>query len=314
MASAIAVLIGIPLGVTLTVTARGAMLENQPVNHVLGAIINATRSVPFVILMVAIIPFTRLVAQTSIGTTAAIVPLSVAAIPFMARIAENAMREVDPGVTAARAMGASPMQIIVKVLLPEALPGLIAATIVTIVSLIGYSAMAGAIGGGGLGDRHPLRLPAFPDRGHGGGGGGADRAGAGHPELRRPSRAPALAPLSPFFPTSDIRDIRNMSIKVLKSLAAFALGAAVFAQPALAQDKPLKVGVTAGPHAQIFEVVQQEAAKQGLNIQIIEFSDYVQPNVALSSGDLDLNSYQHQPYRTTPMPTGATSWSASPRP
>jgi D-methionine transport system permease protein len=109
--------------------------------------------VPFVILMVAIIPFTRLVAQTSIGTTAAIVPLSVAAIPFMARIAENAMREVDPGlITAARAMGASPMQIIMKVLLPESLPGLIAATVVTVVSLIGYSAMAGAIGGGGLGD------------------------------------------------------------------------------------------------------------------------------------------------------------------
>lgn len=153
VASAIAVVIGIPLGVTLTVTARGNMLENQPVNHVLGAVINATRSVPFVILMVAIIPFTRLVAQTSIGTAAAIVPLSVAAIPFMARIAENAMREVDPGlITAARAMGASPMQIIRKVLLPEALPGLIAATIVTVVSLIGYSAMAGAIGGGGLGD------------------------------------------------------------------------------------------------------------------------------------------------------------------
>ncbi|CAB3814219.1 D-methionine transport system permease protein MetI [Achromobacter insuavis] len=153
VASAIAVLVGIPLGVILTVTARGNMLEHQAVNHALGAVINATRSVPFVILMVAIIPFTRLVAQTSIGTTAAIVPLSVAAIPFMARIAENAMREVDPGlITAARAMGASPMQIIMKVLLPEALPGLIAATIVTVVSLIGYSAMAGAIGGGGLGD------------------------------------------------------------------------------------------------------------------------------------------------------------------
>ncbi|MFY3552479.1 methionine ABC transporter permease [Achromobacter insolitus] len=153
VASAIAVVIGIPLGVILTVTARGNMLENQSVNHVLGAVINATRSVPFVILMVAIIPFTRLVAQTSIGTTAAIVPLSVAAIPFMARIAENAMREVDPGlITAARAMGASPMQIIMKVLLPESLPGLIAATVVTVVSLIGYSAMAGAIGGGGLGD------------------------------------------------------------------------------------------------------------------------------------------------------------------
>lgn len=153
VAGGIAVIIGIPLGVILIVTARGAMLQNLPVNHVLGVIINATRSVPFVILMVAIIPFTRWIAQTSIGTAAAIVPLSVAAIPFMARIAENAMREVDPGlITAARAMGASPLQIICKVLLPEALPGLVAATIVTIVSLIGYSAMAGAIGGGGLGD------------------------------------------------------------------------------------------------------------------------------------------------------------------
>lgn len=87
-----------------------------------------------------------------------------------------------------------------------------------------------------------------------------------------------------------------MSIKVLKSLAAFALGAAVFAQPVLAQDKPLKIGVTAGPHAQIFEVVKEEAAKQGLKLQIIEFTDYVQPNAALAAGDLDANSYQHQPY------------------
>lgn len=151
--SLIAVVIGIPLGVVLVVTARGAMLQNLAVNRVLGAVVNITRSVPFIILMVAIIPFTRLIAQTSIGTIAAIVPLSVAAIPFMARIAENAMREVDTGLlTAARAMGASPMQIITKVLLPESLPGLVAATIVTIISLIGYSAMAGAIGGGGLGD------------------------------------------------------------------------------------------------------------------------------------------------------------------
>jgi len=87
-----------------------------------------------------------------------------------------------------------------------------------------------------------------------------------------------------------------MTMKFLKSLAAFTLGAAVLAQPALAQDKPLKIGVTAGPHAQIFDVVKQEAAKQGLTIQIIEFADYVQPNVALAAGDLDVNSYQHQPY------------------
>jgi D-methionine transport system permease protein len=153
VSGAIAVLAGIPLGVALVVTGRGALLQRLGVNRVLAAIVNATRSVPFIILMVAIIPFTRWIAQTSIGTTAAIVPLSVAAIPFMARIAENAMREVDPGlITAARAMGASPLQIIAKVLLPEALPGLVAGTIVTLVSLVGYSAMAGAIGGGGLGD------------------------------------------------------------------------------------------------------------------------------------------------------------------
>lgn len=87
-----------------------------------------------------------------------------------------------------------------------------------------------------------------------------------------------------------------MSIKFLKSLAAVALGAAIVAQPALAQDKPLKIGVTAGPHAQIFDVVKQEAAKQGLELKVIEFSDYVQPNAALAAGDLDMNSYQHQPY------------------
>lgn len=153
VSGAIAVLLGIPIGVILVVTSRGGMLQRLGVNRVLAAVVNATRSLPFIILMVYIIPFTRLVAQTSIGTTAAIVPLSVAAIPFMARIAENALREVDPGlITAARAMGASPAQIIAKVLLPEAPPGLVAGIMVTFVSLIGYSAMAGVIGGGGLGD------------------------------------------------------------------------------------------------------------------------------------------------------------------
>ena len=114
---------------------------------------NATRSTPFIILMVAIVPFTRLVAGTSIGTGAAIVPLALAATAFLARLFENALREVDPGVIeAARAMGATRMQIVAKVLVPEALPGLVAATTVALVSLVGFSAMAGAVGGGGLGD------------------------------------------------------------------------------------------------------------------------------------------------------------------
>src|SRR5690606_18468587 len=119
----------------------------------LGAIVNATRSTPFIILVVAIIPFTRFIAGTSIGTNAAIVPLTIATIPFVARLVESAIREVDPGlIETARAMGASPMQIVWKVLLAEALPGVTLALTLTIVSLVGYSAMVGAVGGGGLGD------------------------------------------------------------------------------------------------------------------------------------------------------------------
>ena len=153
ISTVVAVLIGVPLGVVLVITSRGHIMQNEAVNKVLGAIVNATRSIPFIILMVAIIPFTRLVAGTSIGTTAACVPLTLAAIPFLARLVETAIKEVNGGVIeAAQSMGATPLQIIWKVLLPEALPTLIDNITVLIVNLISYSAMAGAIGGGGLGD------------------------------------------------------------------------------------------------------------------------------------------------------------------
>ena len=148
-----AMIIGIPLGVVLVVTSKGHILENAALNKILGAIVNATRSIPFIILMVAIIPFTRMVVGTSIGTTAACVPLTLAAIPFLARLVETSIKDIQFGVIeAAQSMGASPFQIIRKVLLPEALPTLIDNVTVLIVNLIGYSAMAGAIGGGGLGD------------------------------------------------------------------------------------------------------------------------------------------------------------------
>ncbi len=149
----ISALVGIPLGIILVTTDKKHILENTPLNQVLGVIVNAARSTPFIILMVAIIPLTRLIVGTSIGTNAAIVPLSIAAIPFVARIVESALKEVDYGVIeAAQAMGASPREIITKVLLPEAMPAIILGLTLTIISLIGYSAMAGAIGGGGLGD------------------------------------------------------------------------------------------------------------------------------------------------------------------
>ncbi len=146
-------LLGVPLGVFLRLTDRGGVLENRAVNAVTGAIVNAVRSTPFIILLVAIIPFTRFVVGSSIGTAAAIVPLTISAIPFVARLVETALREVDSGlVEAAQAMGASTRQIVFKVLLPEALPGIVAGLTIMLVSLTGYSAMAGAIGGGGLGD------------------------------------------------------------------------------------------------------------------------------------------------------------------
>ncbi|MBP0444384.1 ABC transporter permease [Roseomonas sp. SSH11] len=149
----IAIIAGLPLALLLHTTGPGGLLPNGWINRPIGLLVNAIRSTPFIILMVAIVPFTRLVAGTSIGTTAALVPLALAATAFIVRLFENALREVDRGVIeAARAMGATRTQIMARVLVPEALPGLIAAITVTLVGLVGYSAMAGAIGGGGLGD------------------------------------------------------------------------------------------------------------------------------------------------------------------
>lgn len=153
IAGLIGALIGLPIGVFLATSGRGELFPAPNVNRAVGLVINAARSTPFIILVVAIIPFTRLLTGTSIGTKAAIVPLTIATIPFFARLVEAAIREVDKGlIEAARAMGATPLQIVFKVLLAEARPALTLALTMTIVSLIGYSAMVGAVGGGGLGD------------------------------------------------------------------------------------------------------------------------------------------------------------------
>lgn len=146
-------LLGIPLGVLVVVTGRDHILPNALINRLASLIVNIGRSIPFLILMVAIIPFTRWIAGSSIGTTAAIVPLTVGAIPYAARLVESALHEVDWGVIeAALSMGASPWQIIYKVLLPESLPGIVLGVTITTVSLVSYSAMAGTVGGGGLGN------------------------------------------------------------------------------------------------------------------------------------------------------------------
>lgn len=153
IAALFTLVLGLPLGVLLVISDRGGIWERPAFNRLLGALVNVGRSAPFVILMVAVAPLTRLITGSSIGTGAAIVPLVVAAVPFMGRVVEQALHEVDPGlIEAATAMGSSNWQIVSKVLVPEALPSLVRGTALMLVNLIGYSAMAGAIGGGGLGD------------------------------------------------------------------------------------------------------------------------------------------------------------------
>ena len=153
VAALIATVFGLPLGVFLATSGKGELFAAPWANRVIGVVVNATRSTPFIILVVAIIPFTRLIAGTSIGTNAAIVPLTIAATPFIARLIEGAIREVDQGlIEAARAFGATPIQIVRKVLIPEALPGIVLGLTLAVVSLLGFSAMVGAVGGGGLGD------------------------------------------------------------------------------------------------------------------------------------------------------------------
>ena len=148
------IVLGLPLGILLCVTDPVTGIKPKPILYqVLTRIVNALRSFPFLILMIVLFPLSRFVVGTAIGTKATIVPLSIAAAPFVARVMESALKEVDPGVIqAARSMGSSTMQIILKVLLPEALPSIVDGVTLTIINLIGYSAMAGAIGGGGLGD------------------------------------------------------------------------------------------------------------------------------------------------------------------
>ena len=149
----IATFFGVPLGVLLHTTKRGEILANEALNRVLSMIVNAIRSIPFIILMVAIIPLTRFLVGSAIGTTAAMVPLVIASVPLIGRQVETSLQEVPAGlIEAALSMGASPGQIISRVLLPEAMPGIVAQLTTVVIVLVGESAMAGAIGGGGLGD------------------------------------------------------------------------------------------------------------------------------------------------------------------
>lgn len=147
-----AYVLGLPMGVLSYITAKDSLKPNRPVNAVLGAIINATRSVPFIVLIVALIPLTRFIAGKAIGSTAVIIPLVIGAAPFIARLVETSLKELDKGlILATKAMGASNFQIITKVLLPETVPSLVRGMSIACITILGYTAMAGTVGGGGLG-------------------------------------------------------------------------------------------------------------------------------------------------------------------
>lgn len=303
LATLFAVLGGLPLGLLLVLTDRGGLLRNATVNKSVGAVVNVGRSLPFIVLMIALIPFTKLLMGTFIGSTAAIVPLSIGAIPFFARLVETAVREVDHGlVEAVQAMGGNIRTVVFKVLLPQALPSLVAGLTTTVIVLIGYSAMAAAINGGGLGQvaltygyqRFETNVmiatvvllivlvtlvQLLGDAVVGG--------------LSRHSRATRTGALLG-------------RLGKLGPRRATALGAAVIIPVGLLgyfgfssqgdKDK-LTVAASPVPHAEILDYVRDHMAKKaGLDLQVQEFSDFVVPNTATESGEVDANFFQHKPY------------------
>lgn len=298
----VAVVFGLPLGVLLILTDKGGLLQNAPVNKVVSAIVNIGRSLPFIILLIALIPFTRFVVGSFIGPTAAIVPLAIGAIPFFARLVETAVREVDKGlVEAVQAMGGGTPTVVFKALLPQALPSLIAGLTTTVIVLIGYSAMAGTVGGGGLGSVAVqygyqrfetsvmvatvvalivivTAVQIIGDavvRGLSAHRGGAD-GGAGK-RLARLGRGRTVA----------------VTAAVVIPLALIGYGVGTGGD----DKQTLKVAASPTPHAEILEYVEKNLAeKEGLKLDIRKFNDYVVPNTATESGEVDANFFQHKPY------------------
>ncbi|RDI44823.1 Lipoprotein 28 [Aquicella lusitana] len=283
IASFISILVGLMLGVFLYLTAKKQTLENTFIHRLLGTIVNVTRSVPFIILMISIIPLTRFLVGTTIGTNAAIVPLTLAAIPFFARVAENALAQVPYGlIEAAHAMGASTWQTVTKVLIPESLPALIRGATLTVIGLIGYSAMAGVVGGGGLGE---LAI------------------NYGYQQFNIAVMLETVIILIALVQLIQMLGDTLAKRRRVKALfyASVLLWAACFTYEfwpsAASHTNTLRIGIMSGSPEKIMAVAQQVAQKEyGLHLQIVTFSDYVQPNTALNNGSIDANIFQHGPY------------------
>ena len=289
VSSFLSIFIGLWVGVVLHASHKDSLWPCLLINKILGWLVNITRSIPYVIFMIAIIPLTRLLVGTSIGINAAIVPLTLAAIPFYARIAESALANVSPGVIeAAISLGATPWEIIRKVWIPESLPQLIKGATLTIISLIGYSAMAGAVGGGGLGE---LAIEYGYQR--------FDVWVMLETVIILIVMVQLVQILGDYLSHVPVKKIRLNFLWALCVLLG--LGSLIFIiQQALPKPNVLKVGVVGAPMEQVLEVAAKFAKqKYGLEIQPIVFSDYILPNTALNNGQIDANIFQHVPYLDT---------------
>ena len=283
ISSTISIMLGAGLGILLFLTRQKQALANAKVNRTLGLIVNIARSVPFIILMISILPLTRLIVGTTIGTNAAIVPLTLAAIPFFARVCENALSEVPYGlIETANAMGANTNQLIFKILIPESLPSLIRGITLTVIALIGYSTMAGAVGGGGLGE---LAINYGYQR---------------FDVIVTLETVVVLIFLVQIVQyTGDYLAVKRQFKPILVTAAILALTCiATQIYPLIVKhNEELKVGVTSGWPEEVMKVAQKVALEQyHLNIKVIPFNDYVLPNTALANGNIDANIFQHLPY------------------
>jgi len=280
----LSIALGLFCGLGLFISSNGQFLQSPILNRISSTLINILRSIPFIILMISIIPLTRLLVGTSIGTNAAIVPLTIAAIPFFARVSESVFCEIPKGlIEAAFAMGAHGRQIIFKILIPEALPGLIRGASLTLISLIGYSAMAGAVGGGGLGEL-------------------AISYGYQRFDLQVMLETVVIL----IFLVQGVQWLfdhlankRHIKKPLVVSLLLFVL--CLLSPWLFASNKTdaetLKVGITTGPQQQVMQIVKKIAAQRyHLNLTVITFDDYVLPNTALENGNIDANIFQHIPY------------------
>ncbi len=286
-ASVLAIFVGLLLAIALLVTQKGGVWDKPWIYRLLSFIVNVGRSIPFIVLMVALIPITRFLVGTSIGTNASIVPLTIAAIPFYARIAESAFRQVDKSlIEAAHAMGVTPWQLIYKVIVPESFLPLLEGATLTIIALISYSGVVGVIGGGGLGDV-------------------AIRYGYQRFDVTVMLITIALLVIL----VQGVQWVGDLSSKqrTLKwwtlIVVVLALGSGYHiatAQHWVGNANVIRVGITSGPEEQVMQVATSVAKDQyGITIKTVVFDDYVLPNEALATGQIDANIFQHIPYLDT---------------